>query len=90
MQIDRSEVVRPSSDAGLTIETELVVYIWKIMQWLCFSLANVCIIIKDTSGFLKDYSSNYKNQSLSGLKVDILHLNFQWESLDIEGEVAIV
>jgi hypothetical protein len=24
------------------------------------------------------------------LKVDILHLNFQWESLDIEGEVAIV
>lgn len=40
-----------------------------------------------SQGLLK---SNYKNQRLSGLKVDILHLNFQWESLDIEGEVAIV
>ena len=55
MQFDRSKVVRPSSDAGLTIETELVVYIWKTMQWPCFSLANVCIIIEDTSEFLRDY-----------------------------------
>lgn len=33
---------------------------------------------------------NNENQGFSGFKVDILHLNFQWETLDIKGEVATV
>ncbi len=53
-------MVRLSSDGGLTLETELLVYIWKLEDHamaVLFVSKCMYVISKDTSEFLKDHVS---------------------------------